>query len=45
MKANDFSVPRRMSKSAYVVFFIHALKAWLNLFFLVVVVETFKGSV
>lgn len=44
MKANDFSVPRRMSKSAYVVFFIHALKAWLNFFFLVVVVETFKSD-
>lgn len=43
MKKNDFSVPRRMSKSAFVILFMKALQSYMSLF-LILVVFKFFGS-
>lgn len=43
MKINDFSVPRRMSKSAFVILFMKALQSYMSLF-LILVVFKFFGS-
>ena len=44
MKPNDFSVPRRMSKSAFVILFFNVLKSLSNYFFILVFIELFKSS-
>lgn len=44
MKINDFSVPRRMSKSAFVIFFVKALRSYASAFLLLGVVKIFDSS-
>lgn len=44
MKTTDFSQPRRMSTSAFVIFFVKTLRSWTNYFLLLLVYELFKWS-
>lgn len=43
MKTNDFSVPRRMSKSALVIFWVRGLSELANVFLALVVVRIFNA--
>lgn len=44
MKTTDFSTPRRMSKSAYVIFFANHLKSTFYYFFIFFVVNLFRDN-
>ena len=44
MKINDFSVPRRMSKSAFVIFFVKALRSYASVFLLLGIAKIFDLS-
>ena len=40
----DFSVPQRMSKSAFLIFFINALKSYFSIFFIIVLMKIFNSK-
>lgn len=44
MKINDFSAPRRMSKSAFVIFFVKALRSYASLILVLLAVRIFDSS-
>lgn len=44
MKINDFSIPRRMSKSAFVIFFVKALRSYASLILILFTVRIFDSS-
>lgn len=44
MHDNDFSRPRRMSKSAFAIFFMKSLRWYANLFILLVGINVWKGT-
>lgn len=44
MKINDFSIPRRMSKSAFVIFFVKALRSYASLILILFAVRIFDSS-
>lgn len=44
MKINDFSTPRRMSKSAFVIFFVKALRSYASLILILFTVRIFDSS-
>ena len=44
MKAGDFSKPRRMSRSAYVVLLAKALRQYASLFFILIIIKVFDSD-
>ena len=42
MKASDFSQPRRMSGSAYVVLLVKALRQYASVFLIIILINAFK---
>ena len=44
MKINDFSIPHRMSKSAFVIFFVKALRSYASLILILFTVRIFDSS-
>ena len=44
MKTNDFSAPRRMSKSAFVIFFVNNLWLYAKYFLFIVILELFNSE-
>ena len=43
MKINDFSIPRRMSKSAFVIFFVKAMRSYASLILILFIVRIFDS--
>lgn len=44
MKINDFSIPRRMSKSAFVIYFVKALRNYASIILILFTVRIFDSS-
>lgn len=44
MKTNDFSAPRRMSKSAFVIFLVNNLWLYAKYFLFIVILELFNSE-
>ena len=44
MKINDFSIPRRMSKSAFVIFFVKALRSYASIILILITLRIFDSS-
>ena len=44
MKASDFSQPRRMSASAYVVLLVKALRQYASVFLILILIKAFDGQ-
>ena len=44
MKINDFSIPRRMSKSAFVIFFVKALRSYASLILIIIMLLSYLAG-